>query len=507
MGKQKKPHFILNLKLHPEKFQDNILNKRFEIARQLYNSILHIALNRYNELIKTKVWRNNQKSISNIIKLNSKSKKELNKLCRSYYDIKSDLLTQYKLTEYSLHSDIKPMQHHFRENIDSFTAQKIASRVWKAINDNLFGNGEGVHFKLYYQGLDSIEGKSNKTGIRYNIKNNLLLWNGLKIPVQLDINNLYEINALRNKICYCRIKRKFIRGKYKYILQLVLEGIPPIKVNKNTGEIKNNIGNGKVGIDIGTQTIAYVSNYDTKLLELAPRVRNIENEKRKIQRYMDRSKRSMNPNNFNKNGTIKREIKLKWIFSNKYIKAKNRLKDLYRKQTDIRQQDHNILTNEIMSNGNKIYVEHMNFKGLQRRSKKTEKNDKGKYKKKKRFGKSLANKAPTMFLTILKNKLEQRDGQYKEINTWKVKASQYNHLNHKYNRKKLSQRWNYFKYKNEDIKVQRDLYSAFLIMNVNNDLKSINDEECESKFDKFIELHDKEISRLQGSNNISSMGI
>jgi hypothetical protein len=507
LSKQKRPHFILNLKLHTELYQDDILNKRFEISRQLYNSVLHISLNRYNELIRTKVWRNNQLELSKIYKSN-KNEKDLKKICKPYYDIKSDLLNQYKLTEYALHADVKSMQHHFKDNIDSFTAQKIASRVWKAINDNFFGKGEEVHFKSFYQGLDSVEGKSNKTGIRYDIQNNVLIWNGLKIPVQLDTNNMYEINALRNKICYCRIKRKFIRGKYKYILQLVLEGTPPIKMDKSTGEIRNDIGDGKVGIDIGTQTIAYVSDYDTRLLELAPRVQNIENQKRRIQRYMDRSKRRMNPNNFNINGTIKRGIKLEWNFSNRYMKAKNILKDLYRKQADIRQQDHNILANEIMSNGNKIYVENMNYKGLQARSKKTEKNEKGKFKKKKRFGKSLANKAPAMFLTILKNKLESKGGQYKEIDTWKVKASQYNHLNHKYNKKKLSQRWNYFKYKNEDIKIQRDLYSAYLIKNVNDDLSSVNDIECKNRFDKFIELHNKEINRLEGIDKIiSSMGI
>ena len=495
------------MKLKTEKYQENILNKRFEIGRQIYNSILHIALNRYREMIKTKVWRNNQLKLSNIYK-SPKNDKQLKKIYEPYYDIKNDLLAKYKLTEYSLHEDAKNMQHHFKDNIDSFTAQKIASRVWVAINTNLFGNGEKVHFKKKNIGLNSLEGKANRTGIRYNIENNLFLWNGLKIPTMLDINNNYEINALRNKICFCRIKRKFVRGKYKYILQLVLEGIPPIKVDKSTGEIKNDIGQGKIGIDIGTRTIAYVSDYNCELLELAPRVQNIESQKRRIQRYMDRSKRSMNPNNFIENGTIKRCVKLEWNFSNRYIKAKNILKDLYRKQTDIRQLDHNILANEILKNGNIVYVETMNYKALQARSKKTEKNDNGKFKKKKRFGKSLANKAPALFLTILQNKLKARGRQYKEIDTWSVKASQYNHLTGKYNKKKLSQRWNYFKYKNQDIKVQRDLYSAYLIKNVNDDLKSINDMQCAKNFDKFLEMHNKEILRLKGlRNNISSMGI
>lgn len=125
-----------------------------------------------------------------------------------------------------------------------------------------------------------------------------------------------------------RIKRKFVRGKYKYILQLVLEGVPPIKISKTTGEIKNNIGYGKVGIDIGTQTIAYAGDYDIKLLELAPRIQNIENEKRRIQRYMDRSKKATNPDNFDEDGTIKRGIKLQWNYSERYIEAKNKLKDI-----------------------------------------------------------------------------------------------------------------------------------------------------------------------------------
>ena len=244
------------------------------------------------------------------------------------------------------------------------------------------------------------------------------------------------------------------------------------------------------------------------MLELAPRVQNIENEKRKILRYMDRSKRAINSNNFNENGTIKRGIKLEWNYSNKYIRAKNKLKDLYRKQADIREQDHNIMVNEILRNCDTVYVEDMNYKGLQKRNKNTEKNDKGKFKKKKRFGKSLANKAPGMFLVILQNKLKAKGGLYYEINTREVKASQYNHLNQEYNKKKLSQRWNYFKYNEEQIKVQRDLYSSYLIKNINSDLKSINNNQCEKDFDKFLELHNKEILRLQGlNNNLSSMGI
>ncbi|MGL5614658.1 MAG: transposase, partial [Sarcina sp.] len=59
-------NYVLNLKLDTEKYQENILKKRFELGRKLYNSILNISLKRYKEMVKTRVWRDNQKNISNI---------------------------------------------------------------------------------------------------------------------------------------------------------------------------------------------------------------------------------------------------------------------------------------------------------------------------------------------------------------------------------------------------------------------------------------------------------
>ncbi len=506
MAKEPKQRYVLNLKLHTESFQEDILEKRFEIGRHLYNSILNVSLKRYNEMIKTKRWRENQVQIANIYKL-EKDEKKRKKIGKEYFDIRNEMLKEFRINEYSFHDDISNMQHHFKKNMDSLTAQKIASQVWKAYDKLLYGNGEQLHFKSYNDGLNSLEGKWNKSGIVYKIESNTLEWNKLKINVQSNFND-YEISALRDKICFCRIVRKFVRGKYKYTLQLVLNGIPPIKINKNTGEIKNDIGIGSIGIDIGTQTIAYSSDHNCKLYELAPRVQNIENKKRRLLRYMDRSKHIMNPNNFNKNGTIKRSIKLEWSYSNKYIKAKNMLKELYRKQADIRKQDHNIMANEIIGQTDMVLIEKMNFKGLQKRAKNTTTNEKtGKFNKKKRFGKSLANKAPAMLMTIIKNKLKAKGGIFLEVNTFKVKASQYNHLNGEYNKKKLSQRWNYFNYNNEDIKIQRDLYSSYLIKNVNSDLETINNDKCIEGFEKFLEFHNIEIDRLQRLNNLSSMGI
>ena len=492
-------NFIVQFPLKTELYQEDILNKRFEIGRKIYNSLVTVTQKRYKEMVKTQIYR----SIKEELKLIYQSKDKINlkrktELCKQL----NEMYKQYKLNEYSFHTDVKNMQKHFKNNIDSFTAQKIATNLWKAYDKLLFGKGEYIHYKRY-DTFNSFEGKTNSTGIRF--KENKLIWNGLNIPVIIDYKNPYESQALENEIAYCRVVRKFVRNKYKFYLQIVFKGIAPIKINKQTGEIKHTLGNGDVGIDIGTRTIAYSSKTDVKIYELADRVTNIEKQKRILLRKLDRSRRACNPNNYNEDGTIKKQgnKKVTWVKSNHYIKIQNQLKELYRKQADIRKLQHEILANEILEQGDNIYVETMNFVGLQKRSNQTTVNEKGRCNKKKRFGKSLANKAPSMLLSIIDRKLKYHGKQLIKIDTWSVKASQYNHFDETCKKKKLSNRWNNF----DGIKVQRDMYSAFLIMNVNPDLKSINKEQCDKTFNKFLILHNKEVDRLSGNKNLSSIAI
>ena len=484
-------NFVVQFPLKTEKYQEDILNKRFEIGRHIYNSLVDVTQKRYKEMIKTKKYKNLLSSLTGNKKIDKPIWKQINEIRK-----------QYGMSEYSFHKDVKQMQHHFKSNIDFFTSQKIASNLWKSYDKLFYGNGKKVYYKKYGK-LNSLEGKSNKAGIRF--KNDMIFWNGLKIPVIIDYNNYYEYQALQSEICYCRIIRKYIRNKYKYYVQIIFKGYPPVKINVETGEIKHSIGHGDVGLDIGTQTIAISSQSDVKILELADKVQNIENKKRKLMRKMDRSIRSTNPNNYNLDGTIKKQgnKKVIWNKSNHYIKYQNELKELYRKQTDIRKYQHECLANYIISLGNNIYVEKMDFAGLQRRAKNTEKNEKGKFKRKKRFGKSLANKSPSMLLTIIDRKLKHFEEQLIEINTFEAKASQFNHFDGTYTKKLLSQRWNDF----NGLKVQRDMYSAFLIMNINNDLKSFDIKKCNDRFENFYKLHNIEVDRLTGCKNLSSIAI
>lgn len=484
-------NFIVQFPLRTEKYQEDILNKRFEIGRKIYNSLVTVSQKRYKEMIKMRKYRN----LMSMLTGNKKSDKPILKQI-------DQIRKEYGLTEYSLHADVKEMQKHFKKNVDSFTAQKIATTLWKSYDKLFYGNGKRVYYKKYGD-MNSLEGKSNSTGIR--LVDEHLIWNGLNIPVVIDWNNPYEYQAMQSEISYCRIIRKFVRNKYKFYVQVVFKGTPPTKFNKETGEIKHSLGEGDVGLDIGTSTIAISSNTDVKLLILADKVQNIEDEKRRLSRKMERSRRATNPENYNEDGTIKKQgsKKVIWNKSNHYVKYQNQLKELYRKQADVRKYQHECLANYIVSLGRNIYIEQMNFAGLQKKAAKTEKNDSGKFKRKKRFGKSLANRAPAMLMTIINRKLACYELELIEINTFKAKASQFNHMTDEYHKKSLSQRWNDL----NGIKIQRDLYSAFLIMNISDDLESFDIEKCNDRFDNFKMLHDIEIQRLSSTAILSSMGI
>ncbi|MCC0633922.1 hypothetical protein KGF48_15920 [Clostridioides sp. ZZV15-6388] len=292
-------NYILTLQLKTEKFQEDIICNIFDKYRKVYNSCLSELFKRYNHMIESKEYQANCKYKG----------KHRNRIF-------SDINKKYNLTEYSLHNFVKPICKYYK--LHSAISQKIATRCFNAFSKYIYHQAKQVNY-IRYNELTSIEGKQNSTGISY--KDGIIKFNKMTIPVIIKNNDNYAQRAIQDKIKYCRILKKEIKGKTKWYVQLVLEGSQPKKTT-NQGEIKGQIGLGNVGIDIGTQTIAISSKCDVKLLELAPNVNNIYRQLKLIQRKMDRSKRATNPNKFNDNGTIKQGNRDKWIFSNHYIKLK-----------------------------------------------------------------------------------------------------------------------------------------------------------------------------------------
>lgn len=484
---------VLTLPLLTEPYQEHILEKRFKVLEHLQNSLIALELRKLKNLQHTRVYR----TLEQQIRETPREKRA------PLYRQRQKMLHEAGFSEFAFKDDITPMQKHFAEHIATHVAHRAASDVWRAFEKHLYHGAKTVHFKR----RGTLSSAANQTaGTTMSMKNNLFIWNGgqskNKITLNIRIqkpNTHYEREMLQKPVKYFRVVRKWMKTRYKYYLQLTLVGEPPLKHRP--------IGDGRVGIDIGTQSIAIASAWQVHLWELADRV-NINHAKMlRLQRKMDASRRVTNPDNYNEDGTIRRGIKLRWTQSRRYKALAGQVRELQRKNADIRKYQHTCLANHILSLGTEIYVEDMDYSALQRRAKKTEKNSKGQFKRKKRFGKSLANKAPSMFLSILDGKLTRLTGSgLQRVNKWSFRASQYDHLSQKYHHKTLSTR--NFTLGNGD-HVQRDLYAAFLIMNADTTLTQPDQQRCEETYAEFLSLHDQELKRIQSENkpHLSSFGI
>ena len=471
MKRSATPSFVLTLKLNTSEDDERILRKRFFFGWKIYNILVRHVRKALGSMRQDVKYRNamnrylENKKVSGI-------KKEL-----------SDIREQYGLSEYALHKFVKLQQKRYAADIDSLTAQKIASHVWQAVQDVLFDSGKAVHFQKW-QDFCSLEGKNNQFGIRF--KNGRLHWNRLVIQPKLPGKDRYAREALKNRVKYCRISKKTVGNKEQFYLQLVLEGTPPVK---------HRIGSGRCGIDIGPSTIATVSGMDCSLKALASEAESVERKQRILMRKLDRSRRVMNPDNYNPDGTIRKGRK-HWNKSNTYKKVQRRYQNLCRKRAAIVKQSHEREANRLLTQADCFYVETMNFHGLAKRAQETKQDESGRCKRKSRFGKSIANRAPAMFLSVLKQKLEAQGGCLHKVNTVRFRASQYNHLADTYQKKTLSERWALI---GED-KIQRDLYSAFLLMNSNADGTSADRELCIKTYEDFKIKHDHLIEYLKQSN-------
>ena len=459
--------FILTLKLNTSSDDEAVLWHRMECGRAMYNALIRHAIKAITSLRQDKAYRD----VLSRRLADKKDKQAVKEL--------SDIREAYGLTEFAFHQYVKTLQKRYAADIDSLTAQKIASRVWDAVWNVLFGKGRKLHF-CKYGNFMSLEGKNNASGIRF-VKGRLH-WNGLVIQPQVRKSDNYAVEALAHRVKYCRIIWKPVGSRPQFYLQLVLEGKPPIK---------HAMGGGRCGIDIGPSTVAAVSAKRCTLKVLAEEAVPAEKERARLMRRLDRSRRSMNPDNYTAQGTVKRGRR-KWYRSKTYRKILFRLKAVCRKRAAIVKQCHERLANDLITDANRFFVEDMDFKALAKWAGETKTDEKGRFKSKRRFGRSIASRAPAMFIRILGQKLNCLGGKLVRVNTRKFKASQYDHVSDDFHKKPLSARWT-------DVggdKIQRDLYSAFLLRNSNKSGTAPDRKLCQKAYGPFKKKHDRLIHTL-----------
>ena len=432
--------FILELPVKVDDSEARTILRKFEYARQLYNAVLGSALGRLQQMRQDTRWKEARAMPKG---------KERNDLFKT-------LVRQYRLSEYDLHATIA--QHRSgsgrKSELGINEAQKIASRVYQSVHRYQLGSGGRPRFKSASRGLQSIEGKTNTTGLKFKAEQSVLDWCRHHYRVMVAPSDNYIQHALRKdgskefkRIKYCRLKRKIIKGRQRFFLDLIIEGVPPFKhAYAPTTE--------RLSIDPGPQEIAVFSDRFVGKINVAPTAHIDEAKIRRIQRSMDRSLRQNNAAAYQANGTLLKGTKL--TKTKNYQKRANKLRECHRVAAATRRCEHGKVINLLLSLAGDIRVEKNSWKAFQ----------------KGHFGKSLGKSGIAGFIEQLKSKAESASSKVVEVNPYRLKLSQYDPYTNSYAKKSLAQRWHRFG--DTDEWIQRDILSALLLQCADIDLEKHN---------------------------------
>lgn len=538
LRKNKTPKHVLEVELD---YAENNLRKVLSTSdelRTIRNTVLGVVYKNYKQMIRTKKYKDlilKLKDINNNIKSLNKNSKDYNEKFKELEDNKKSLYIELDnlKEEYNItFTYVRKYGEFLRQNkfkkADAVLVWSACEVAWKSLERIMYGDAKKPKFLSKGEYLP-LQGKQAERCVILKqdkkSKDWYITYNKMKFNLKVKPNDLFIIETLSNienyinnneeidklfvekynlnqeiidtyRVCNNRIVIKEIRGKKRLFVQTTIEGMTVPK-RKKDGSFRHTLGKGKIGGDIGIQSVACTTEKEAILKNLAERStkstfeleRNIVN----LQNALDRSRKDMNPDNYNEDGTIKKGKK-EWIKSNRYKKKQLKLKELHRKASESRKYATNEDVNYLRSLGDTFIIEKMNIKGLQKKSKEITKNKKGKFNRRKRYGKSILNRCPGYFIAQAKYRFKITGGSLQEVNTWTFKASQYDHQLDDCNKKSLSKRWHIFE---DGTKVQRDIYSSFLLLCSNEDLTSPNKELCDKLFEQFLINHEKCINEIK----------
>lgn len=552
----------ITLPLNAEKWQTDRLDIVFLASDRLHNRLVEKVNNLIADIKRNKKWSLYKDQLTALSKEYKKLKipqKESDRTADQQtaadkyaadkavvYAKKNALIQQYGLDKNSIEKRANELRRCVDNILPSMVVQMIADEVEQGVSACLYGNGKSVSYASVAD-YRSIEGKTNKACVRY--KDGCVFYGGkgrfsLQIPVKIcseegTSSYIYERDMLKHTIKRCRIIRRPTKTGWSYFVQLVLDGEPEVKVNPETGEVLRPLGKGRVGIDIGPQTVATDSSTRCRLEELAPGADPLWHEIKLLRRAIDRSVKANNRDFFTPDGQVIPKNKLDKSLLNRYGKRRwkktkscrrmeNRLRYLLNHMAVVRKEQHHRMVNQIIADGDVFRPEKMNWAALAKRAKPQQNEKKTtetkstckerqptakrrrrkkskKCKSTKRFGRSICKKAPAAFLDILNYKVTISGGVYQPVNTVTVKASQYDHISDTYTKHELKER---FVVKG-DKTIQRDLSAAFNLRNTTDNLKTVDRDRCLKDFNGFLFRHDAEVRRIRQINNRrpSSMGI
>ena len=145
----------------------------------------------------------------------------------------------------------------------------------------------------------------------------------------------------------------------------------------------------------------------------------------------------------------------------------------------------------------------MPFAELAKRYSAPRKNKSGKFLSSARFGKHIKRRAPASLITLIQYKAKFRGRKFLEINVDEIVTSQLDHSTGEKTPLETSKRIRTI----DNQLVQSDLYSAFILKNVDPDSATADLDSCKKDFDNFLTLQEETMNNLVLDKTTPSMGL
>ena len=439
MPRKTTPTFVHEMPLRIDRKQRHALVKRFEVMHFPYNVVLQEMLRKIDAMRADERWQKACKM---------PRATDAQRIARG--SAFSKLRSDYGFSEYEAHEIVA---RHLRASknlidlIDSHIAQTLATRAFDACKQYLFGARGRPRFKRHGT-IASVQGKGPTSSL--NWKNGRVVWGGRRRDRRLTLRPVFDqkdaagvqAHALASRVKFVRIIRRVMNGEDRFFVQLACEGVPKQRFAVRKAE---------AAIDLGPSTAAIVSHEKAEMVSFLPKMKEDLKAKRLLERGLDRSRRATNPDCFNENGTWKKGVR-QTVFSKRYRALQAQIREQERRMAERRDRAHGALTNRVLRQfGTTIKAEKLSYKGWQ-----------------KRWGRRMKATAPGTFIEKLRRKAENAGGALIEFNARTHKLSQRDHTTGDFVKKPLSLRWHEMRDGSGQV-VQRDLYSAWLALFVQDD--------------------------------------
>ena len=352
--------FICELPLILSGDDERRLHIRLDCARQVYNAVLGESLKRLALLRQSKAFQAARRGPR-----------------KARRDAFRALNVQFRLREYDLHGYATQFGRSWLgQHLDANTIQTVASRAWNAVRQYQLGVRGCPRFKGKGQ-LHSVEGKSNKQGIRW--RSGAVAWGNLSLHARIPAGDPVIAHGLACPIKRVRIVRRKLNGRDRFFVQLVCAGQP----YRNPAAVT---GQGVIGLDPGPRSFGIAGVDWGYPVDLSTPLTRSRQQQRRLQRQIDRQRRANNPDNYLPDGRVRPGPK-HWHISQKLHDSERRLAEAKRKEAAHRKSLRGQLANTLLRLGNDFRIEKNSYRSFQRT-----------------FGKAVGSAAPATFVATLSRK-------------------------------------------------------------------------------------------------------